>query len=208
MQAIPHPRFLLFLLCLAGASALSALSQPAEIAAIIGFDCAAAVFLASYIPLWREAEVSGIRARAARDDGGRALLLSVAAITVAAVLVALIAMLENRSGANRRELALAALTMVLAWTFANLVYAIHYAHLYYDQIDGADRGGLDFPGTTAPVFSDFLYFAFVIGTTAQVSDVTIRLSPVRRVVLLHGALSFFFNLVVLALTVNVLASLF
>ena len=98
-------------------------------------------------------------------------------------------------------------TLVLAWVFANLVFTFHYSHLYYDQIGGGDRKGLDFPGTDKPTFSDFCYFAFVLGMTCQVSDVTINDSALRQTATAHGVAAFFFNLGVLALAVNLTASL-
>jgi len=97
-------------------------------------------------------------------------------------------------------------TLVLAWGFVNAVYAVHYAHIFYDRTSsGADRFGLRFPKTQYPEFSDFIYFSFVIGMTFQVSDVEITLPRLRRIVTVHAILAFFFNLGVVALTINVLA---
>ena len=81
--------------------------------------------------------------------------------------------------------------------------AFHYANLFYAPAPAAARrGGLDFPGTPEPGPWDFLYFAFVIGMTAQVSDVAVRTTPLRRTALAHGVASFFYNAVILALAVN------
>jgi uncharacterized membrane protein len=92
----------------------------------------------------------------------------------------------------------------------NTIFALHYAHFFYGDSDdptGAEARGLAFPGHAEPDYWDFLYFAFVIGMTFQVSDVQIEDHRLRRIALAHGVLAFFFNVVVLALTINIIASL-
>jgi uncharacterized membrane protein len=96
-------------------------------------------------------------------------------------------------------------TILLSWSFIQVMFAFHYAHEFYAEHRGA-AGGLGFPGKEAPDYWDFLYFAFVIGMTEQVSDVTVRSKLMRRTVLAHGLLSFVFNFALLALTVNLAAS--
>ena len=97
-------------------------------------------------------------------------------------------------------------TLLASWTFANLVYAFHYARRYYSAGTGGDYGGLDFPGDYEPAFADFVNFAFVIGMTCQTADITITHCAMRRISTFHGLFAFAFNLGILALTVNVLAS--
>jgi uncharacterized membrane protein len=106
------------------------------------------------------------------------------------------------------ETALVIATLTLAWTFANLVYAFHYAHLFYSGSDGGrDLAGLDFPGKLRePDYWDFIYFSFTLGVALQTSDVCVTSSGIRRVVTVHCIGAFVYNLVVLALAVNVLAS--
>jgi uncharacterized membrane protein len=91
------------------------------------------------------------------------------------------------------------------------VAAFHYAHLYYTRTghDGASRdaAGLNFPDTEEPTSWDFLYFSFVIGMTAQVSDVQVLTMSMRRLVIIHGIVSFFYNTVLLALSVNIVVAL-
>lgn len=205
MSGLPHPRFLLFLVVLVGVVAALYVPLGAEHALVLGFDFAAAAFLLTCLPLWREAQSAALRKRAARDDGGRALLLLVAVATLGVVLTALGRMVLGRSGLTGQDVSVVLGTLVLAWIFANTVYAFHYGHLYYDQTKGTDTGGLGFPGTAEPLFADFCYFSFTIGMTTQVSDVVVQTTSLRRVVTLHGLVSFFFNLGVLALVVNVLA---
>ena len=96
---------------------------------------------------------------------------------------------------------------MLAWLFSNVVYALHYAHLFYMPGDeGKDCGGLAVPKTDEPDYWDMLYFAFTIGMTFQTSDVEIESRDIRRVAMLHGLIAFVFNLGVLAFTINVLGS--
>jgi len=87
------------------------------------------------------------------------------------------------------------------------IFSIHYAHEYYGERRDGILGGLIFPGEKEPDYWDFLYFSLVIGMTSQVSDVAVTSKVIRHVVSMHGVLSFFFNLVVLALTVNMISSL-
>jgi uncharacterized membrane protein len=188
---------------------------PLQDAIVLGFDLAAFVFLLSATPLWRSGTPSEILDNAARDDAGRALRLGVSGIVLIVILVALGLMIEGRPKLGPGDLGLVVATLVLSWVFANLVYAFHYAHLYYDQANAnvyydqvnanADHGGLRFPDTQYPEFSDFCYFSFGLGMTFQVSDVSITAPRLRRVATIHAILAFFFNLGVLALSVNVLA---
>ncbi len=174
-------------------------------ALVLGFDLAAVGFLASCFPIWRSDRLEAIRARGARDDGGRILLLIVSLIVLAVVLIAVGMMIKTRSALGAFDLLFILGTLVLAWLFVNLVHAFHYAHAYYDQSENGDVGGLDFPATKEPLFVDFCYFAFTIGMTCQVSDVVIESRKMRRLATLHGLQAFFFNLGVLALTINVVS---
>ena len=100
------------------------------------------------------------------------------------------------------DIALIVATLLLAWLFANMVFTLHYAHLYYLQARGKDRGGLEVPGAKEPGYWDFLYFSFTLGMTFQTSDVTISGAHMRRVVLGHCMAAFVFNMGILAFTVN------
>ncbi len=103
---------------------------------------------------------------------------------------------------------LAASTLIMSWLTAHVVFAIRYAHEWYDCDDGLNlRQGLEFPGDTQPDYMDFLYFSLVLGMTFQVSDVQITSRRLRRLALLHGLVSFLYNTIILALTVNIAAGL-
>lgn len=212
LRRLPHPRFVAFLIVFAavGLAGVTLAGLRPSLALVAGFDAGALVFLASTARLWHDEHIPAIRARAARDDGGRTLLLALLFASLVAALVALGLAVQHHNGRTAADLALVVGTLALAWFLVNVVYAFHYAHLYYDQTRqgdraGGDRGGLDFPGEHPPVFADFCYFSFIIGMTCQVSDVQISHPVLRRAALLHGLVAFFFNLGVLALTINVLA---
>ena len=93
----------------------------------------------------------------------------------------------------------------------NTIFALHYAHGYYGDADSSSNykptRGLVFPGRPEPDYWDFLYFSFVVGMTFQVSDVQIEDHSLRRDVLSHGVLAFFFNVIIMALTINIIAGL-
>lgn len=204
-KALPHPRFFLFLVVLVAGGGLASLVTGAAEAVVLGFDAATLVFGAASLLLWLDDHPDKVRVRAARDDGGRVLLLIVSAISLAVVLLALGRMIESRAVLSVPSFALIVGTLVAAWLFVNIVFAFHYSHMFYDQAAGVDVGGLAFPGTQAPIFADFCYFSFVVGMTSQVSDVQILTRSLRRVATVHGLFAFFFNLGVLALTINVLS---
>lgn len=205
-QAVPHPRFLLFLAVFGAGWGLASLWVGPSVGLVLGFDAAALAFIAASLPIWLDDHPDKMRVRAARDDGGRVLLLGVAGIVVVVVALALVRLISGATmGADRLNVALIVGTLVAAWVFVNLVFSYHYAHLYYDQADGADVGGLAFPGKEPPIFADFCYFSLVIGMTSQVSDVQILTRSLRRVATVHGLFAFFFNLGVLALTINVVS---
>ena len=110
------------------------------------------------------------------------------------------------------RLVLSVVTVVASWLFLHTVLALHYAHQYYwpkrqPSHPDAHHGGLEFPGGESPDYMDFLYFSFVLGATSQTSDVAITGKQIRRLAMLHGTLAFAFNTLLLALTINVAASL-
>ena len=108
------------------------------------------------------------------------------------------------------HVALSFLALGFSWLLIHTRFAFHYAHRYYVGGRGAraaHKGGLNFPGDRDPDYLDFAYFSFVIGMTSQVSDVAVTSRVMRRLTLAHGLLSFGFNVAVLALSVNIFASL-
>jgi uncharacterized membrane protein len=178
------------------------------------FDLAAMVFLGAVWVMMARATTEDMRRRSQIEDEGRYVVLALSAATAVAILLAIASELHDirnqPPAATGLPVTLAAVTILLAWFFMNTIFALHYAHFFYGDSDaaaGAEARGLTFPGRTEPDYWDFLYFSFVIGMTFQVSDVQIKNHRLRRIALAHGVLAFFFNVVVLALTINIIAGL-
>lgn len=201
-----HPRYLLFLGVLTIAAPVLWSLQHREEAVIAAFDLAVAAFVASCIPLWRHGDAETMRCQAQRDDAGQVLLLVLTGVISSVVLAAVSLLILDKANLDAESIAVLVCTLLASWTFANLIFAFHYARLYYSAHGEGDHQGLDFPGGATPDFSDFVNFAFVIGMTCQTADIAITKSSVRRVSTCHGLFAFAFNLGILALTVNVLAS--
>ena len=173
---------------------------------LTGWDVGVGVYLMLAIELAMSTDTSHIPRRCHLYDEGR---IAIPVLTVIAALASIGAIFLQLSSApvHHRFLNLlfAMGTILLSWSFIQVMFAFHYAHEFYAEHRGA-AGGLGFPGREAPDYWDFLYFAFVIGMTEQVSDVTVRSKLMRRTVLAHGLLSFVFNFALLALTINLAAS--
>ena len=129
------------------------------------------------------------------------------AAAVASLAAIVVELGSTDSAVGWADLALGMGTILLSWLFLHIVFALHYAHEYYGERSDDRIGGLKFPGQQGPDYWDFVYFSFVIAMTSQVSDVAITSKVIRRVATIHGVLSFFFNVSVLALTVNMVSSL-
>ena len=173
---------------------------------LTGWDAGVALYLVLVYALMARSTIEHIRRNAARLDEGRIAILVLTVTAALASLGAILAELGSGQGPRTaQQLALAAATIVLSWGFIHTMFALHYAHDYYGE-HGAGKGGLAFPGEQVPDYWDFVYFAFVIGMTSQVSDVAVASRPIRRTANAHGVVSFFFNTALLALSVNLAAS--
>lgn len=204
------PRFVRFLGVFAlGCAGFAPLVMRWSEAVLLAFDLAAVVFIASLHGLARIEAPAELRAHAEANDAGRMGMLVVSGLLLLVLIAAVIVELpdaRHESGpAHVASLALVLASLVIAWLFTNLVYALHYAHLYYT---GGRVGGLLFPAgrDACPDFWDFVYFSLVLGMAFATSDVVITRPDIRRVVVIHTGIAFFFNLLVLAFTVNVTAS--
>lgn len=201
------PRFVMFLVLLvAGLFGFRHFGSAKSLldAAALAFDLAAVAFLLSLVPLVRDAEVADLRRHAADNDANRVLVLAITTIVTMVVMAAISGELPRASGGDRIAMAKLIGTLALTWLFANAVYALHYAHLFYTSKDGKDARGVDFPGTDTPDYLDFAYFSFTLGMTFQTSDVEITSRQVRRIVTLHSFAAFVFNIGVIAFTINAL----
>ena len=172
---------------------------------LVAWDIFAAFYLALAYAMMFRCDHSHIRRNAILQDDGRFLILLVTALGAFASIAAIVFELgASKRGAS--ELTLAVATIVLSWAAVHTTFALHYAHDYYR---GAKPGGLQFPSgdkTDPADYWDFVYFSFVIGMTAQVSDVGITDKTIRRTATAHGIVSFVFNTALVALMVNIAAS--
>lgn len=170
------------------------------------FDVAAVAFLASLAGLVRCADAATMRIHSAENDANRVLVLVLTTLAAFTVLAAIGGELPGAREGEPGAVAKLIGTLLLIWVFANAVYALHYAHAYYlpHRKGAGDAGGLAFPETKTPGYSDFAYFAFTLGMTFQTSDVAITASSVRRIVLLHSFAAFVFNIGVIAFAINVI----
>jgi uncharacterized membrane protein len=185
---------------------------------LIAWNFSIVLYLVLAVTMMARATEVSIRRRAAMIDESRFVILVVSVLAALMSLVAIVmhlAAVKDMHGTLRLlHLGLAASTILTAWTFIHIIFAQHYAHEYFVErasekdLPAEERGGLHFPGSGNPDYLDFLYFSFVIGVAAQTADVEICTKPMRRVALVHCVVSFFFNTTVLALTINIAASLF
>ncbi len=197
---IAPARFLAFLLifALAGGVLFSG-TDDWHYAVMGGFDIAAAIFLLSLWPILKDGDAASIKRHAAENDANRAMLLGISAVIVT---VLLITIATELSAPGKPLAALIIVTLAAAWLFANTLYALHYAHLFYGTRDGSKS--LTFPDTKTPDYWDFVYFAFTLGMTFQTSDILINGRSIRRVSLAQCVAAFVFNIGILAFTINTL----
>jgi uncharacterized membrane protein len=189
---------------------------PPPTRAILALDLGGVVFLGLAWNMMTRATHERMRLRAQLQDEGRQTILL---LTVGAALLSLAVIALELHGMKNlppeiqwAHLSLAVATIVCSWLVTHTMFALHYAHVFYGDADGDPQtvdhiGGLDFPGTEFPDYWDFLYFSFVVGMTCQTSDVQVNRQGMRRLCLAQGVVSFFFNTVILALSINIAAGL-
>lgn len=206
------------LLVAAGAGFAVWLFAPFETSAmtrfLIGWNVTTWLFVLLVLRMMAGAKPEDIRHRAGIEEEGRGMMLGLIVAASIATFIAIgfeLSQAQNATGTLRAfHLGLAIATIFGSWLFMNFAFATHYAHEFHTTRDGSKRGQtpLSFPGEDRPDYWDFLYFAIVIGTTFQTSDVEINSRVLRRNVLAHGLISFFYNTAVIALTVNIASQFF
>jgi uncharacterized membrane protein len=180
--------------------------------AIIAWDTGGVSFLLLVLHLFLTHSPDQMPAIAEAQEDGQwtifwiALLAS--AVSFSAVTAELSGLKDLSSELRVVRVAFVAATLLLSWLLAHVIFAVRYAHEWYHRDDRAGfQKGLEFPGGSPPDYMDFLYFSMVLAMTFQVSDVQITSSRLRRLALLHGFVSFLYNTIIIALTVNVAAGL-
>ncbi len=169
---------------------------------LVAWDIFVAIYMGLAFITVFSCGIDDIRRQAARQDDGRFFILIMTGLGAFASIAAIVMELAIKPQ-QAPQLILAVVTIVLSWTAIHTTFALHYAHDYYR---GVKPGGLAFPGDDQPDYWDFVYFSFVIGMTAQVSDVGITDKMIRRTAAAHGVISFIFNTALVALMVNIAAS--
>lgn len=186
-----------------------AASQP--VMALVAWNAGALLYLVLAWVVMARTGVQGIRERAEGQDEGRIAILLLVVLSTLAVLLAVgtqLAQVKDLHGAAKTvHVSLAALTVLTAWLFTQVLFAFHYAHDFYMARNVGAEDPLGFPGTRDPAYGDFFHFACVIGTAAQTADISFNGSALRPVGTLHCIVAFFFNATLLALSINLAAGL-
>lgn len=181
-------------------------------AIVLGANAFFLVYLSVSFAKFPGLNASFLKAHADQEDAPVWIILLVTTAVIIAALVSLFQLLNVEGTEDALRLAVTAMSVPLGWFTIHSIAAHHYAFEYYQAPEASPGGrkntaaiigGLDFPSGKEPDGLGFLYFAFVIGMTAQVADVSITSREMQRLVLIHGVFSFFFNTVILAATVNV-----
>ncbi len=176
---------------------------------LLGWDVGVLCYLVLVGVKAARSSIADIRRHAAEQDEGAfgLLVLTVgAAVASLGAIFAELATTDPSQPGYAFHVTLVIATVALSWTFTHAIFALRYAHQFYGEGDHA--AGLKFPDDERPDYWDFVYFAFVIGMTFQVSDVGVTSKHVRRLVLVHGMVAFVFTTTIIALTVNLAASAF
>lgn len=187
-------------------------SLPGAVRGAVVWNLGGLTYLALALRVMWSCGADIIRRRAARQDDSGIVILSIVLLAIAASFAAITELITTAKSAGAGErlplLALAATTILVSWLVTQVVFTLHYAHEHYAPPRSDEPvGGLLFPQDDHPDYWDFFYFSTSIGATSQTSDVSIRSKVIRRLVTLHAIVSFFFNTMVLALTINLAASL-
>lgn len=185
---------------------------PSHTRGILAWDAGSCVFLALSAALFARRAPDGMAEEAEAQEDGQWTLFWVTLLGTVASFVALTGQFSGLKDApdtqRTLQVSLGAATLLLSWLLTHVVFCYRYAHEWYDRdAAGTLKQGLAFPGDDQPDYGDFLYFSLVLGMTFQVSDVEIGTRRLRRLATLHGLISFLFNTVIVALTVNTAAGL-
>ena len=180
--------------------------------AVLAWDIGSVVLLLLIAAMFARGGATIEQAAADQEEGEWTIFF----ITLAGVVFSFVALTVVFGGVKdmtpdvrRFHVGLVAATLLLSWLVTHIIFAMRYAHEYYARDLGGPGvdGGLEFPGGEPPDYWDFTYFAIVVGMTFQVSDVQITARKLRRLATVHGLFGFLFNTVIVALTVNIAASL-
>jgi uncharacterized membrane protein len=179
---------------------------------------AAVIFFATYLVLtilrFPKMGAAFLKTNAANEDVPVVVIFLATSLVIISSVALLFYIINAGGRTSFADFSLSLVSVALGWLAIHTMAALHYAHLFWQPNEEAApdgrhaiRRGLSFPDTPDPSISDFLYFAFVIGMTAQTSDIVINSTSMRRTTLVHAVVSFFFNTVLVAAAVNIAVSL-
>ncbi|MDB5929272.1 MAG: hypothetical protein JWR60_979 [Polaromonas sp.] len=198
-------------LAAAVATGLAPIPMAWQFRGLLGWIVGMAVYLALAWWLCERFDARRTRERAQAQDEPSVvlfLLMLLAAMACVAAIVVVMQQAKDLSGVRRMlHVAVPVVALIASWLFIQTIFAFRYAHRYYqeEKRKEPDGPGLSFPGGLDPDYFDFLYYAYVVGMTSQVSDVQVTSREMRRLTLVHSVLSFGFNMLVVALSINVVA---
>lgn len=214
--AMARPKLYVAVACAVASLLLMPTWLPASAKAALAWNIGGSIYLVLAFTLFRNCNVDQIRRRAAREDESALVFLLLVLAAIASSFTAAVGLISEaktalaaRSDLGTLYLALAGATILVSWTVTQVVFTLHYAHAYYQPTPDLHGTlmGLKFPEDDHPDYWDFFYFTTSIGATSQTSDVSITSKPLRRLVAFQAVLSFVFNTTVLALAINLAASL-
>jgi uncharacterized membrane protein len=179
---------------------------------LIAWNTGAVLYVVLAATMMSRSSSQKMRYRAQLQDDGRIAVLVLACLAAIASLAAMAGELtiskELHGVPKGAHIALAVCTVLSSWAFIQVMFALHYAHDYYAAACQGRPVGLRFPDDEHPDYGDFFYFSAIIGTSGQTADVAFVSKPMRRIGSLHCILAYLFNTTVLALVINIAASLF
>ena len=208
-----RPRLIAGLVCGLAAYPLLPRALSAQTRAVMAWDAGVIVFLALSAILFATERASRMRIDAEQQQEGEWTIFWLTLAAVGFSFAAILAEFSNTkdlpAGDKDLHIALVAITLFVSWMMTHTTFAFRYAHEFYEGAPGSPKpdGGLEFPGEGQPDYLDFMYFSLVLGMTFQVSDVQITSRKLRRLATVHGVVSFLFNTIILALTVNIASGL-
>lgn len=178
---------------------------------IVGWNVTACCYLVFGSVMMLRSSHEQIKRRARTQDDGKWFILGLMVLASGVGLMTIgqeLVSIKNMTGTSRTvHMALVAITIVASWGFTHMMFGFHYAHDYYSALAAGKNPGLAFAGNEALDYGDFMYFAFIIGTSGQTADVSLTTKAMRRIGTAHCVYAFAFNTTVLALTINIAAGL-
>jgi len=190
-----------------GGLAAHHLNAPGSSHVLIGWDACALTYIVSTWRLFLTADEAEVRRRAAREDEGPSLILVIVMAAIGFSLAAVVAAMVNARTAGHDIKAITAacagVTLILSWIVLQTVFVLHYAHRHFG--DGSGKPGFEFPGEPARTYRDFVYLAFSVGATFQVSDNSVLTAKLRNLVTAQAVAAYFYNTAILALGINIIA---